>query len=192
MNYITTNHGTVNVSSSGVATLCGEYLTDSFTNVTAGTLVHADRAEQTRPAVGLGGTYNVAPGATVKVTRPAGGAGTLEIHEGGLVGGGTVDANLALGYNPADNKGQTRATSAYVGPTMAVGPNHPAGSSTITVTKNFVSYPGGAGAYFSCDANGNYTRLVVLGAATMDGFISFTRDVNYRPSGGDFVLISAA
>jgi hypothetical protein len=107
----------------------------------------------------------------------------VQIRDGSLVGTGTVDGNLVLGYDPA--AGQPPQTSPSIAPGIA-GVNN--GIGVLTITQSFQIFSTGANTYINLDGTGQIDRIVVQGSyAALNGKAHVVKDWNYQPSKGTTV-----
>ena len=149
----------------------GDYSSDSKTEVASGTLEHKGKAEQTA------GIYKLGSSSTVKASGPR---SELDIYGGGIIGGGTVNGNLVLGYSIPLGQSLNPAIS----PTLADG-------GTLTIIGNFTSSSDSYASFMS-DSKGNYTKLVVGGEANMNGTLDFrVHNSWWVPTNTIFSLITA-
>lgn len=168
------NNGTVRLDAPGTATIVGDYLTDGLTRLDSGILSIQGLAEQT------GGTFELRGNTTVQV---GGNGNTLGIRSGMIVGQGTVEANLVLGYDgPCPPPG-----GGTISPGIDIVPSSPGaapivyGIGTITVTGAFQIFSGGMNIDY--DAAGNYDKVIVQGQyAALSGSLQVRGDDTYRPT----------
>jgi hypothetical protein len=152
------NEGTVALNSAGTATIIGNYTTYGTTELKSGILALSGAAEQT------GGWFKL-NGGNWRMTDPT---KALNIRDGAIVGSGTVDANLTLGYpNPADPN-----------TTPVLSPGAPGGGGvigTITVTRSFHLFSGEV--HIEITGPNTYDKIAVTGHAAISGPAGRTRKV---------------
>lgn len=162
----TENYGYVRKFAGGVAELGGDYSSSGRTRIEAGTLHHSGQyISQTA------GMYELYAGTTSKVTNTNG----LRIFDGGIIGLGTVDGNLKLGYVP----GAVGAGFEHPSITPSIDGVH----GTLTITGNFDMLSGGASMHITVDAAGKNSKVEVTGVhtATLNGTLWLTVSQEYKP-----------
>ena len=161
------------VKSTGTATIVGNYDTTGTTRIDGGSLFINGLAEQNA------GVFELLNGSTVTVGGPD---VALRIYSGMIVGTGTVNANLTLGYDGACPP----PWGGIISPGIDTGvqssdPNSVTrGIGTLTIAGEFQIFSGTM--VIDVDASGQFDKVVVQGKyAAVTGTLSMRNDVRYKP-----------
>lgn len=171
-----TNDGLVTRTTAGVAQLGGDYLSTGQTHLKAGTLDHLGEVKQTA------GQYLLEQGTRARAMHSGGG---VQIHGGGIEGGGTVEGNLNLGIDPgAGNPGGSEYV--YIHPRVDMG-------GTITVTGGLQMFSANAATYIDVLGTNSFSKIAVQGVqCVLNGRLNVTKDAAYKPDlGTELPIITA-
>ena len=175
-NFVIQNEGIV--TSTASATLNGNFTNiDGEVGVNSNVLTFGGLAEQTA------GTFEIASGATAKLT---GDGQVLRIYDGLIGGSGTVDGNLTLGYDPG--YGPVLATS----PVLRAGPADDT-MGNLTVKQSFQAFSAWSNVLVKVGDGGATSKLVVLGHhAALLGNLTINWANTNPPSRSEHVLVDIA
>lgn len=173
--FLTQNHGLVHKSAAGTAELGGDYLSIGTTHVETGVLKHLGEVKI------AAGVYKVDANAEAWVRGWTDG---LRVYNGELTGGGKVEGNVNLSFDPADQ-------SVPTGTQTNAGTIHPIAGQTLTITGGLDMRSTGAYMRIDFDANGGFSKVVVQGGpATLKGTL-FVDNKAYSPPSGSFTFLTA-
>lgn len=141
--------GSVVVDSSGTAVVTGRYLTAGKTRIASGTFYINGSAEQT------GGVTELVRSTSRLTVATGNAAPVFYIRDGQLIGKGTLNANLALGY--------TDATQPNANTSPVIEPGGIGEVGQLTVQGNLLYYSGKLRINIAGSADGQYDKLVVSG-----------------------------
>lgn len=167
------NNGIVASGPNGTATIKGDYFTSGTTRISSGTLEIQGRAEQTS------GTFELRNGSTVTVGGPD---VALRIYDGSIIGTGTVNANLTLGYDGACPPpwGGTISPGIDTGVQSSDPNSVTRGIGTLTIVGEFQIFAGTM--VIDVNASGQFDKVVVQGKyAAVTGTLSMRNNVLYKP-----------
>jgi hypothetical protein len=154
--------GRVVLNSAGAATLGAIYTTYGTTELQHGTLYIHGSAEQT------GGEFRIFNNSAVTVAS----TNTLAIRSGNVIGTGTINGNLILGYAPQDNKPLT---------TPVLSPGGGKVTGTITVNGNLQMFSGEM--HIEVSTATDFDKVVVTGYAALGQVADPNNANNTRPGG---------
>jgi len=112
----------------------------------------------------------------------------MHIHNGKLIGNGTIVGNVTLGYEGADNY----ASTATIDPGWTTGYPESYTIGTITITHSFALHDATNAMRIDGTAGGSFDKVVVTGYADLKGNLTVNPSKDYKPANGKTVQFLTA
>ncbi len=108
----------------------------------------------------------------------------LSIHNGSIIGNGTINGNLTLGYDP-NIYGQQQSNAMIAPGFVTSSPDDPFTfvytPGTLAITQSFQMFASGTSMYIDITASGAFDKVTVGGYAALSGTLVINPSRDYHP-----------